>query len=202
MSRKIFFIMGKSSSGKDTLYHALMHSDRVSFRRVIPYTTRPIRSGERNGEEYFFCTEEDVERYKNENKIIEIREYEVVCGIWKYFTVEDGQIDLQGDRDYLMIGTLASYDSIRAFYGSENVIPLYIEVEDGERLTRAVEREKKQATPRYDEMCRRFLADAADFSEEKLEKAGIRMRFPNVSLEETIQQLEQYILSCTNSDPV
>lgn len=200
MSRKIFFMMGKSSSGKDTLYHALMHSDRVSFNKVIPYTTRPIRHGERNGEEYFFCTEEDVERYKKAGKIIEIREYEVVCGVWKYFTVEDGQIDLQGDKDYLMIGTLASYDSIRAVYGDQNVIPLYIEVEDGERLSRAVEREKKQALPRYDEVCRRFLADASDFSEEKLEKAGVRIRFNNESLEETIRNLEEYILRCTKAE--
>ncbi len=200
MSRKIFFMMGKSSSGKDTLYHALMHSDRLSFNKVIPYTTRPIRHGERNGEEYFFCTDDDVERYKNENKIIEIREYEVVCGIWKYFTLEDGQIDLQGDRDYLMIGTLASYDSIRAFYGSQNVIPLYIEVEDGERLSRAIEREKMQALPQYDEVCRRFLADATDFSDDKLENAGIQTRFYNESLEDTIQNLEQYILRCTKAE--
>lgn len=200
MSRKIFFMMGKSSSGKDTLYHALMHSDRLSFNKVIPYTTRPIRSGEQNGEEYFFCTEDDVERYQNENKIIEIREYEVVCGIWKYFTVEDGQIDLQGDKNYLMIGTLASYDSIRSVYGAQNVIPLYIEVEDGERLSRAVEREKMQAVPRYDEVCRRFLADATDFSEEKLEKAGIRTRFYNETLEQTIHDLEEYILQCTKAE--
>lgn len=45
---------------------------------------------------------------------------------------------------------------------------IYIEVEDGERLARALHREGKQEEPRYEEMCRRFLADQVDFSEEKI----------------------------------
>ena len=42
-----------------------------------------------------------------------------------------------------------------------------------ERLIRAIDREKQQKEPKYEEMCRRFLADASDFSEENLKKAGV-----------------------------
>ena len=66
-----------------------------------------------------------------------------------------------------MIGTLEAYLQIRDYFGKEKVVPIYIEVEDGERLSRALGREKLQKEPKYEEMCRRFLADAADFSEER-----------------------------------
>ena len=104
--------------------------------------------------------------------MIELRAYNTKCGVWKYFTVNDGQISLD-EKDYLVIGTLESYAEMRRYFGSEKVIGIYIEVEDGIRLERALKREQQQANPKYAEMCRRFLADQDDFSEEKLEQAGI-----------------------------
>ena len=52
---------------------------------------------------------------------------------------------------------------LREYYGNEVMWPIYIEVEDGERLERALAREKTQEVPKYEEMCRRFLADQNDF---------------------------------------
>ena len=70
---------------------------------------------------------------------------------------------------------------------------IYVEVEDGERLTRALQREKSQSVPKYEEMCRRFLADSQDFSKEKLEEAGISRAFYNNELDSCIQEIKQYI---------
>ena len=72
-------------------------------------------------------------------------------------------------------------------------MPVYIEVEDGERLTRALEREKKPGNRKYAEMCRRFLTDTEDFSEEKLKAAGIQRRFINNDLEKCLSEIEGYI---------
>ena len=58
------------------------------------------------------------------------------------------------------------------------------------RLQRALERERRQENPKYEELCRRFLADEKDFSEEKLKEAGITKRFCNESLEETENALD------------
>ena len=124
--------------------------------------------------------------------MIEERSYHTVHGIWTYFTADDGQVDLAGS-DYLGIGTLESYLKLREYYGEEAVCPLYIEVEDGERLARALKRERSQLTPRYEEMCRRFLADQEDFSEEKIGAAGIQRRFQNVDLEECVEEIAAYI---------
>ena len=89
------------------------------------------------------------------------------------FTADDGQIDLSA-ADYLLIGTLVSYQALREYFGEEAIVPVYLEVEDGLRLARALERERRQEKPKYAEMCRRFLADEEDFSEEILSKAGLQ----------------------------
>ena len=189
---KIFCVMGKSATGKDTIYQQLLTGCNLIFKKIIPYTTRPIREGEEPGREYHFCTEADVQKLEEEGRIVELRAYNTVYGVWKYFTVNDGSIRLN-EENYLLIGTLEAYTKIRDYFGSENVVPIYVEVEDGERLMRAIAREKSQDTPKYEEMCRRFLADAKDFSEEKLEEAGIEKRFVNVELNDTIQKISEYI---------
>lgn len=191
---KIFCVMGKSATGKDTIYQKLLHENELGLQRIIPYTTRPIREGEVAGREYYFCKEEDVQRLEQEGRIVELRAYDTVYGIWKYFTVDDGNIRLDKEN-YLLIGTLEAYTKIRDYFGKEKVVPIYIEVEDGERLLRAISREKEQEIPKYEEMCRRFLADAKDFSEEKLEEAQIEKRFINLTLRKTIDEVEAYIKS-------
>ena len=174
---KIYYMMGKSSSGKDTLYKEIREAC-PDLRTVTLYTTRPVREGERDGVEYFFVSQDTLETYKKEGKVIESRTYHTVHGDWTYATIDDGQVDLlQGN--YLIIGTLESYEKIKDYYGAENLVPIYIEVEDGERLRRALLREQSQDTPKYAEMCRRFLADQEDFAEENLERAGITRRFYN-----------------------
>ena len=189
--------MGKSATGKDTIYQKLLHENILNLQRIIPYTTRPIREGEEDGREYHFCTEEDVQRMEREGRIVELRAYDTIYGVWKYFTVDDGNIRLERDekQNYLLIGTLEAYTKIRDYFGKESVIPIYIEVEDGERLLRAISREKEQEIPKYEEMCRRFLADAKDFSEDKLKEAEIKKRFINHTLRKTIDEVECYIRS-------
>ena len=54
-------------------------------------------------------------------------------------------------------------------------------------------RERQQSEPKYSEMCRRFLADQEDFSEENLENAGIMKRFQNNNMEECIQEIQMYL---------
>lgn len=46
---KIFYIMGKSSSGKDTIYSRLLEDSQLGLSRIVLYTTRPMREGEQEG---------------------------------------------------------------------------------------------------------------------------------------------------------
>ena len=176
---EIVFIMGKSASGKDRIYRKLSEDKALGLNKITMYTTRPLRSGEAEGREYHFVDDDTAKRLENENKIIEIRCYDTVFGVWKYFTADDGQIDLASGKRYIVIGTLEAYDKFCEYYGNEHIMPIYIEVDDGVRLIRAVKREMEQKNPHYEELCRRFLADAKDFSEENIRKSGITRRFAN-----------------------
>ena len=193
MQHRIFCIMGKSGTGKDTLYRELLNDGALPFERLVPCTTRPIRAGEKNGREYNFYTVEEMQALEREGKIIESRCYHTVHGPWYYFTADDGQIDL-ACHSTLLIGTLESYVALRAYFGADLVVPVYIEVEDGERLQRALDRERAEKEPKYRELCRRFLADCEDFSEEKIAEAGIERRFENDRLERCEKEIKQYLI--------
>lgn len=193
---KIIYIMGKSASGKDTIFRKLLEEEEFSFRTLVPYTTRPMRSGERNGVDYFFTDEEGLARIRQEGRLIEARAYQTVHGVWNYFTVDDGQVDL-ANYSYLLVGTIESYRRMREYFGPAALVPVLVELEDGLRLQRALDRERRQNEPKYAEMCRRFLADAADFSEEKIAEAGIGRRFVNDDLERCLEQIREYIRQMT-----
>ena len=190
---KIFYLMGKSSTGKDTIYKRIIDKYPDMLKSVVMYTTRPKRDGETDGVTYNFVTEDEYAGMQRDGLIIEERAYNTVHGLWRYFTAKDKQIDLE-HFDYLIAGVLTSYVSTREYFGKDVVLPIYVEVEDGVRLTRALEREKKPGKHKYAEMCRRFLSDTEDFSEDKLKAAGIDRRFVNDDLEECIKKIESYIM--------
>lgn len=187
---KIFYIMGKSASGKDTIFKKVKEQ-MPELKTIVIYTTRPIREGETEGVEYHFVDDPKCKELEEEGKIIELRAYDTVHGIWKYFTVDDGQFD--ADENYIAIGTLESYRDMRNYLGAEKLVPVYIEVEDGVRLERALKREQAQKEPKYEELCRRFLADAVDFSVDKLEEVGITSRFLNEDMDKCIEEIILFI---------
>lgn len=189
---KIVCLMGKSSSGKDTIYKKLLTQDKVKLCNIVPYTTRPIRAQEREGVEYHFTDEEGYQRLLEAGSVIESRAYHTYLGLWRYFTVADERIQLE-NQSYVMIATLEAYGHIQRFYGADRVLPVLIELDDGVRLQRALDREKAQDQPKYEEMCRRFLADAEDFSEERIRQAGIVKRFYNNDLEECLEEITGYL---------
>lgn len=185
---KLFYVIGKSSSGKDTIFQRLLKEESLKLRPLVLYTTRPMRAGEEPGVQYHFTDEAGLKVLQEQGKVIELRAYDTVYGVWKYFTADTEATDLESG-DYLGIGVLESYRAIKDYYGADRVVPLYIEVEDGERLQRALNRERAQEKPRYAEMCRRFLADSEDFSEEHIREAGIEKRFYNRDLDACMEEI-------------
>lgn len=53
---KIFFVLGKSCSGKDTIFQSLKENKQLNLKTVVGYTTRPMRVNEKDGVEYFLLT--------------------------------------------------------------------------------------------------------------------------------------------------
>ena len=189
---KIYYIIGKSSSGKDTIYKRLLEDRTLMLHPIVIYTTRPIRDGERQGVEYYFTDDAGLDQIRNRGKLIEMRSYDTTFGIWKYFTADSDKIDLE-NKDYLMTGVLSSFHAVREYYGWEKVLPIYVEVEDGERLKRALNRERLEQKPKYKEMCRRFLTDSDDFAEEKIRSERISRRFQNDDRERCLEEIRGVI---------
>ena len=190
----IYVVVVKSSTGKDTLFQMLASDFDLSLKTLVGYTTRPIRDGEKEGLQYHFVSKDQLEHLKKEKLVIHHCAYNTAHGIWDYFTVNDGQINLTKKCDYIITGTIESFCQIRDYFGKDTVIPLYIEVETGERMQRALNRERKQEQPKYIEMCRRFIADEEDFTEENIEKAEIRIRYHNDDLNHCYQEIKKSIL--------
>lgn len=197
---KLIYIMGKSSSGKDTIYSKI--KERVTTNSYVPYTTRPMRQNEQEGREYFFINKERFNELEKENKVMESRTYKVINkqgekDLWTYATIDDEQWKKRGD--FLSIGTLESYVCILQYLKEHpekdiQILPVYIQISEEERRRRATLREQQQVTPNYEEMERRLAADNKDFSEEKLKEAGITsaQTFENYDLEKCVGQIIEY----------
>ena len=190
---KVICLMGKSSTGKDTILKLLKEDIELELKMIITYTTRPIRSNENNGIEYFFIDDKILKEFEADGKVIEKRGYNTVAGIWNYCTIDDGQIQLD-KGNHILITTLEAYKKIQNYFEPENVVPIYVAVDDGIRLERAIIREKQQLSPNYDELCRRFLADTVDFSVEKLEELQIIKYYDNYHLNECYHHIKKDLM--------
>lgn len=69
---KLFYVIGKSSTGKDTVFKNLMENPKLALRPFVMYTTRPMRGGEQPGVEYYFTDEEELARMTEQGNVIEI----------------------------------------------------------------------------------------------------------------------------------
>lgn len=186
---RIYYIMGKSSSGKDTIYKRLLNEQ--DFTPIVLYTTRPMRENEVDGREYHFVDRSKFEEMQAAGEVIERRIYNTIHGEWIYFTSKNS-ISLESES-CIGIGTLESYMGIQRYFGNY-LVPIYIEVDDGIRLMRAIQREQQEAEPKYAELCRRFLADSEDFSDEKLKAVGIEKKFQNNGeINDCIKEIVEYI---------
>ncbi|KAK9731948.1 Variant SH3 domain [Popillia japonica] len=59
--RKTLVLIGTQGVGKRTIKNRLINSDSSKFAGVVPYTTRPQRVLEENGQTYWFTTREEME---------------------------------------------------------------------------------------------------------------------------------------------
>lgn len=190
----LYVLMGKSATGKDSIYKKLLENHELGLKEVVLYTTRPMRKRETDGVEYHFVTENELGKLRNAGKVIEERCFNTIDGPWYYFTVNDGKMDLAGG-DYICINTLSGFNQMKAYLGADKVKPIYIEISDIEILKRAINREEKQTEPNVAEVCRRFLADNSDFSEENLKLSGVnaKSRFTNDDIDSCTEKITAFI---------
>lgn len=166
---KLFYIIGKSAAGKDTVYKKILETFPI-LKPLVTYTTRPMRPGEQEGVQYHFIDHDKMQELIQQGLVYEHREYHVSNGdTWEYATVRDDDFKLDGDDDYIAIGTLVSMRSLVEHVPSHKIVPIHVRCSAVERLRRAVEREHRSSHPDFEEVCRRFLSDEEDYSDDKLQ---------------------------------
>ena len=195
---KLFCLMGKSSSGKDTIYKRLLNSEDLHLERIVPYTTRPMRQGEICGVDYHFVDNTEFQHLLESGRVIEHRSYNTVNGVWTYFTVVGDNINV-AKSNYIYVCTPDAYHNLKRFFGEDNVVPIMVYVDDGERLQRALNRERTQSCPQYIEMCRRFISDEKDFSSSKM--YGVSP-FINDNLDVCVNEIKDYIKKVLNDGDI
>ena len=154
----ILVLVGKSSSGKDTLQKELVLSGE--FNNVISTTSRPIREGEIQNVDYYFVSKEEFRDKIEKDKLLEYRTYETLLKgkseIW-YYGTEKKSIDLT--KNSVLVLDLGGLAALRKYFPDEKIIGVYLHCPTALRTERA----KMRGSFCNSEWNRRLKTDKADF---------------------------------------
>lgn len=114
-------IMGKTSSGKDTVVNELI--SKHGFRKCVTYTTRPMRDGEKQGITYHFITEDDFKQKIREDFFAEYKSYDTEFGIW-YYGVALEDVENADDKTVIIL-TPDGYSVIKKVKNKPKSIYIY-----------------------------------------------------------------------------
>ena len=157
MSDKIFVLLGKTCSGKTTIAKKL---EENNFNRVVSFTTRPMRTGEVEGVDYLFYDTDIILFLIASGKVIGLRSYipAIENGIhpW-YYGFRRG--DIINDSSHFMITDLNGLLEIEDEFGKDNVISIYLDVDEKTQTSRCEGREGLT-----EEQLRRIKSDNEDFT--------------------------------------
>ncbi len=157
----ILVIMGKSGTGKDTVSTYL---EQMGLKKIITYTTRPMREGEEDGVQYHFISQEEFDKKREEGFFAESRDYHAEYGDCSYGTSVES---LKVTGDYYAIITPEGYFAYKKL-GIPDLVPVYLTLD--EQLIRSrlfnranQEQDLHQKFLLMKEVDRRIEADKVDF---------------------------------------
>lgn len=166
--KKIITLTGCSASGKDTLLNMIIWYNK-NILPIISTTTRPMRKGEKEGINYYFKKEIDL------NNLIEYRKYQTINGTY-FYGIEKEEIENKLKQNDTLI-VILDYRGLKAMreYCLKNNIKIesyYIQVPLKTRLYRSLKREEFEYPDdeHYLEICRRAIADNEEVEIAKYDK--------------------------------
>ena len=137
---------GRAASGKDFMRKKLQEK---GFVYGVSYTTRPPRTGEIDGEDYFFLSKEDFQKMIDDNSMYEFVEF----NNWIYGTTKE-----QFYNEDIFIMTPKGISHITKEDREKSFI-IYLDIDEEVRKKRLLQRSDA------DSVDRRLLADNLDFAE-------------------------------------
>ena len=68
---KVLVVVGPSGVGKDTLMQKVVDKNPGKFKKGVTHTSRKMRPGEKEGYNYYYVTEEEFLKLKDNNGLVE-----------------------------------------------------------------------------------------------------------------------------------
>ena len=156
MKSNIYCILGKSGAGKSTLKKELQKYGIIPLHEC---TTRPVRPGEKNGEDYYFFTEDEFRK----SNIISKTCYKTENGTWCFGIMKE---EIKEGKNYSLVINPFQYREVVDYFNDQaSIIPIWIVTDEEQRVLNMILREEKKEKPDYKEVCRRIKSDSEDFSE-------------------------------------
>ena len=149
----MIFLMGRMASGKDTILNQMK---KYGYKKMITYTTRPMRPGEIQDSTYHFIDEAAFEVMRTRNEFLEYKSYDTVFGKWFYGSaVEDYK---NADDHTVVIITPSGYKDFLDRIPEKDHFAIYISAHNDTLKKRIMLRGDNE-----DEAQRRMLQDDTDF---------------------------------------
>jgi guanylate kinase len=178
----IFCLIGHSASGKSTIERKL---EAMGYPRIISYTTRPPRKGEKNGVDYHFIDTTTFMEMEKAGKFAETAQYRE-C----YYGLSLEGIDYK-NKDYIVVVTIHGYEELLKVVGENHIIAIHIKVDERERMKRLLDRGDD-----VDEIIRRIQSDRKDF--ENVERV-CHFTVTNDNVDETLANVHWIVKYCGNT---
>lgn len=148
----VIVLLGKTSSGKDTICNQLIQK---GYKKLVTYTTRPMRPGEVQDETYHFISKEEFETLISKGFFAEYTSYNTVNGVWYYGSAID---DYESNLDLIIILNPSGYEQILKNLNKEDITSFYIYSN-----IKTIKNRLKKRGDKEEEAKRRIEADMADF---------------------------------------
>jgi guanylate kinase len=137
MRNRMIVICGLSASGKDSLSKYI--SENYNYKFIKSHTSRPMRVNESEDNPYYFVTREQFEEMLRRDEFIEHRTYNTLVknipDVW-YYGMHRDSVDLE-NNSYVVVLDLLGLMEIKSYFGEENIISFFIDVDEPERRRRA-----------------------------------------------------------------
>lgn len=189
----IFIISGPSGSGKTTLLANVLKSRRLKGKvaKSVSLTTRPKRTAERNGRDYFFISRKEFLRRQKAKKILEWTRY---LGYYYATPKTFAEEQLAKGLSLVLCLDFKGVTQVRRFY-SDKTVTIFVAPPSLEDLRQRIEGRCCKTT-------REEIARRLKLAEKELSGSGrYDYYLVNGDLREAVKELEEIILKHMQVQP-
>ncbi len=159
--KKIIVLLGASATGKDTVAKHI--SEKYNIPMAISYTTRPMRSNETQGIEYYFISDDEMHKKFKNGEVIEHTSYYIQSEDVSYTYANVIEEFEKGDYVLTILNPHGLYQFNKSQY-KDNLVSIMLNCDDRVRLVRSLNRDENV---NVNEVLDRFRRDELDFIERR-----------------------------------